>query len=168
MLLPEPAIYVLIGIAAAVVLGTVVLFKRTPTRGKLHWVAVGISVVVAGGVAVTLMAASHVVRISAGLTVTEARVIGTASLQLDDHEVEITGHGSGITVILNESDRTLEVHTLVYGELPPKTLVPPDVTVAPHGSYTLHANLDYVGPNQGPPSSVSTKGGGKVNYWLTW
>ncbi len=168
MLLPESAVYLLIGIAAAVVLGTVVLFKRSPERGKLHWTAVGVSVVVAGGLAITLMAASHVVRISATMQVSQARVLGTATVQLGEHDVEITGHGSGITLILNESDRTLEVQTLVYGELAPKTLVPPDVSVDPHSAYTLHANVDHIGPTDRPPSSVSTKGGGQVKYWLTW
>ncbi len=145
MLLTEIAVYILIGIAAAVELGTVTLFKRSFARGKLHGIVVGVSVVVAGGVAIALIAASHVIRISARTEVSEERVLGAASVQLGASEVEITGNGSGVTVIVNESDRTLEVQTLVYGERPAKVLVPPDVSVGPHSTYTLLERLERTG-----------------------
>jgi hypothetical protein len=164
----EGAVYGAIVVVAVAVLGTLALFRWGLQRRWFHWLAVGGTSVLSLGTFVVLMAASHVVRIASDHAVEKGRVIGTATMRSGDHDVEIAAHGSGVTLIVNESVRPLEVRTLVYGELAPRTLVPPDVAVDAHSAYTLHANLDYIGPDHAPPSSVSTQGGGKVQYWLTW
>ena len=150
------------------ILAAVALFRREGPRRRSHWVIAGVAGVLSAGTFVLLMFASHVVRVRADGSITEQRVFGTATETFDGHDVEITAHGSGVTIVLNETDHALEIQTIVYGELPPKTMVPPDAHVEPHAAYSFHGNLDYLGPQQRPPSSTSTKGGGKVKYWLTW
>ena len=115
-----------------------------------------------------LAMASHVIRVTDALEVREARVLGTATERFGDKEVELVAHGSGVTLILNESDRPLRVETRVHGELPPHTPVPPDATIDPHSVYALHSNVDYIGPDADPPDTVRTNGGGVIKYWLTW
>ncbi len=161
-------VFVVVGVTAAVMLGTAAMFKRVPKRRWLRLVGVLASVVLGLAMLGLLMFASHVVRVSADLHISEARVIGTAMVRSGGRDVELVAHGSGVTVILNESDRPLEVQAFIYGDLQPGAMAPPDVAIEPHSAYSLHANLDYLGPSQHPPSSIATNGPGKVQYWLTW
>jgi hypothetical protein len=150
------------------VLAAVALFRRPPPRRWFHWATGGVALVLSLGTLVVLMFASHVVRVRADGSIQEQRLIGTATEIIDGREIEITARGSGMTVVLNEMGRGLQIRTLVYGDLAPKAMVPPDAYVEPHSAYSFHGNIDYLGPGQRPPSSVATKGGGKVKYWLTW
>ncbi|MBL0216785.1 MAG: hypothetical protein IPQ07_23255 [Myxococcales bacterium] len=168
MLVSSVVVYGAIAIVALVVLGTVILFKWGPRRSWIHWAAAAASAVLGSALFLGLAAASHVVRVTSELEIEEGRVIGSATEVVGGHDVELVAHGSGVTLILNGSERELEVRTLVYGDLAPNTMVPPDALIDPFSVYTLHANLDYLGPDHRPPDSVSTKGGGKVQYWLTW
>lgn len=168
MVFGNGVVYGVVAVTVAVMLGTGSMFKRVPKRRWLRLAGVIASVVLGLATLVLLMFASHVVRVSANMQISEARVIGTATVHSGERDVELVAHGSGVTLILNESDRPLEVQAFVYGDLPKGALVPPDAAIEPHSAYTLHANLEYLGPSQHPPSSIATKGGGKIQYWLTW
>ena len=158
---------VIVGIAAAAILGAVALWRRgTKSRWQL-WGATALAAVLGLAGAIVLMGASHVVRVHPDMTTTEERLLGSTTEHIGGKDVELSGFGSKTTVIVNESDRALEVRALVYGELSPGAMVPPDVTIAPHSAHKLHASVDYIGPGNAP-SSVSTKGGGKLKFWLTW
>lgn len=158
------------GVAVAVVLAlaTSAMFRRPPKRRGLRTAGVVASVALGAAVLVVLMFASHVVRIAPDRTVSEARVIGTATVHAGDRDIELAAHGSGVTLVLNESDRPLKVVAFVYGELAPGQIVAPETAIEAHSAYTLHANLDDIGPSSPPPSEVTTNGPAKVRYWLTW
>ena len=168
MVFGSVTVVVLVGIAGAAVLGAVAAWKRDVKSRGLRWGVTGAAAALGLVAAIVLMGASHLVRVRRDMTTVEQRLLGSTTETIDGREVEISSHGSGMTVIVNESDRVLDLRTLVYGELAPGAMVPPDETVAPRSVFNLHANLDYVGPNDRPPSSISTKGGGKVKHWLTW
>jgi hypothetical protein len=168
MVFGDGVVYVVVGVTVAVMLGTGSMFKRVPKRRWIRLAAVITSAVLGVMTLALLMFASHVVLVSADMQISEARVIGTATVHTGDHDVELVSHGSGVTLILNEPDRALEVRTFVYGDLQPGQLAPPDVAMEPHSTHTVHANLEYLGPAQRPPSSIATNGPGKVQYWLTW
>jgi hypothetical protein len=169
MMFGSGLVYGVVGVTAAVILGTAAMFKGVTKWPRLRLAGVIASVVLGVATLVLLMFASHVVRVSADLRISEARVIGTATVHSGDRDVELVAHGSGVTLILNESDRPLDVKAFIYGDLQPGVMVAPDEAIEPHSAYTLHANLDYLGPSQRPPSSITTNGpGGKVQYWLTW
>lgn len=168
MIFTSLLVVTLLVMSGIAVLAAVALFRRPPPRRWFDWVAGGVALVTSLGTLVVLVFASHVVRVRADGSIQEQRLIGTATEILDGREIEITAHGSGMTVVLNETNHALEIRTLVYGDLAPKAMVPPDAHVEPHAAYSFHGNIDYLGPAQRPPSSVSTKSGGKVKYWLTW
>lgn len=168
MMFGSGVVYGIVAVTVAVMLGTGAMFKRAPKRRWVRLAGVIASVVLGLATLALLMFASHVVRVSADLQISEDRVIGTATIHSGERDVELVAHGSGVTLILNESDRPLEVQVFVYGDLQPGPMTPAGAAIEPHSAYTLHANLDYLGPSQRPPSSLATRGPGKVKYWLTW
>ncbi len=168
MLFGTGVVYGVVAVTVAVMLGTAAMLKRVPKHRWMRLAGVITSVVLGLAALVLLMFASHVVVVSAEMQLSEMRVIGTATIHIGDRDVELSAHGSGVTLILNASARPLEVQAFVYGDLPPGALPPPDAAIDPHSVYALHANLDFLGPSNHPPSSVATKGPGKVMYWLTW
>jgi hypothetical protein len=125
-------------------------------------------VVLGAATFVLLAASSHVVRVSPDLEISKGRLIGTATVHVGDHDVEVTARGSGVTVVINETALPMRVESLVYGELRVGTFVPPDVAIPPKSTYSVHSSINYVGPWDAPPDSVKTKSGGKLEFWLTW
>jgi hypothetical protein len=168
MVFGDGAVYLVVSVTIAVMLGTGAMFKRVPKRRWIRLAGVITSAVLGVATLALLMFASHVVLVSADMQISEARVIGTATVHTGDRDVELVARGSRVTLVLNESDRALEVKVFVYGDLQPGQLAPPDVAIEPHSAHTVYANLDYLGPGHRPPSSIATNGPGKVQYWLTW
>lgn len=158
----------LVALAVIAGLATSAMFRRPPKRRWLRTGSVIASAVLGLAVLALLVFASHVVVIEADMSTHEERVIGTATISTGGHDVELTAHGSGVTLVLNESDRPLKVIAVVYGELAPGQIVAPETEIAARSAYTLHGNLDDIGPAHPPPDSMRTNGPAKVRYWLTW
>src|SRR5262245_30292311 len=131
MVLSSGMIIAIVAIAGVAVAGAVFAWKRA-LPGKIKWPVTAVGGLLGLGAAIVLMGASHLVRVGADMQISTARLLGSTTVSIDGHDVDISSHGSGVTVIVNESSRELAVQTLVYGELSPGAMVPPDATIAPH------------------------------------
>jgi len=87
------------------------------------------------------------------------------------------GGGIGIergdeTVVVNESDRELQIVTYVYGDDVNPLLGGSTQVVRRGGMATCDHRLTHIGPDDEPPGSVTiskrTDASTQYRYWLTW
>lgn len=161
-----PAFVLIIAIPAASVLWTIHVWRRGAPSWWTLWALAGLSLALGIGAAIVLDGMSPLVRVHADMSITESRLIGPRTETIRGHEVELYGWGSR-TVIVNESDRTLQIRRYVFGQSPPDRTAPPQAAILPGSAYTLDAPLDLIGPLD-RPSSTRTKTRSNVKYWLTW
>lgn len=160
------ALVAIVVVAGAAVLGTVAAWHFEVRRRWVRWGVASLAIVLGAGATILFLGASHVVRVNPDMTTSEALLIGSTSETVGGREVELSGHGYRTTVIVNRSERTLELSPVVYG--PGELWAPPSASVAPLSVYDLDSKLEYIGPDQKPPSEISSKQDREVRYWLTW
>jgi len=98
------------------------------------------------------------------------RLFGSDTYAFSDGPSALLPSGSGVLVV-NDTDRELSLVTVTYGT---SFSTPPDIDIPPMtvGSGTSRDEIDYVGPLDIPPRSISVKKkysfGGERRLWLTW
>lgn len=159
------ALVAFVCVAGAAILGAMAVWHYDVKRRWVRWTVSTLAIGLGAAATVLFFAASHVVRVHSDMTTSEALLVGSVKETLGGRDVELSSHGSSATIIVNESDRTLELHAIVYGEM---MYVPTDTTVGPTSVFDLDAKLEYVGPDHEPPREISSKTDREIRYWLTW
>lgn len=159
------ALVALVAVAGAAVLGAVAAWHFDV---KNRWVRGGVAtvaIVLGGGAAILFFTASPIIRVKPDMTTSETLLLGRTTETIGGREVELLADGSHTTIIVNESERTLELRGVAYGS---PGYVPGDTTVPPRSVHHLSSKLEYIGPDERPPSEISSKSDSEVRYWLTW
>ena len=82
---------------------------------------------------------------------------------LDGHHARLGG-GEG-TLVVNDSASAAWIRSINYGSI----AIPVDPEpVAPMSLHDAKYGVDYVGPDDHPPSEVSSNISFAIKYWLTW
>lgn len=103
-------------------------------------------------------------------TFTKRRLFGTTTYRFADSATAQLTNDKDDTLVVNDSDGTLQVRTITYGTL----RLPTSPTAIPPYSATASwaREIDYFGPKDAPPHSISvnkkTSSGFEIRHWLTW
>jgi hypothetical protein len=174
MLIGNTTYYVLLGLGVVMVVGGIGAIKLaqmtwTAHRGRY---AAAIGAVIVGGIGGLYLffkstEVAEVHQRDGRVEVDKLHLIGSATVELDGRPVEITGMDDHSWVI-NRSDVNVQVESFVYSETSFPNYSEPEV-IAPHTVKQVSAEqFDHIGPGDRPPSSISSKSGFEVRYWLTW
>ena len=120
MLLPFETVYALAGAALIGTAVTIVLFLVRVARW-MRWIGPTLLAASAGLIGVLFWFGTQVVEVSndgAGATIRKLVLVGSKTMTLGGKPVELSTQGRSETIIVNDSDRTLQLSTHSYASSP--------------------------------------------------
>lgn len=171
MLLPFETVYALAGAALIGTAVTIVLFLVRVARW-MRWIGPTLLAASAGLIGVLFWFGTQVVEVSndgAGATIRKLVLVGSKTMTLGGKPVELSTQGRSETIIVNDSDRTLQLSTHSYASSPTELATETEPQeIAPHSVYLHGHEIDFFGPANAPPDHVESRASSETMYWLTW
>lgn len=174
MLFGNTTYYVLLGVGVVMVLGGIGAIKSLQLTWSSHRAgyAAAVAAVLIGGIGGLWLffKSTEVVEVTqrdGRVETSKMHLLGTATVTMDGRPFEVNSVDSK-TWIINNSNVELQVESFVYSETSFPNYSEPEV-IPPHTVKHIDADqIDHIGPGDRPPSSISSKSGFEVRYWLTW
>lgn len=172
MLLPMSAKWLMVGVGAVLIALPFGYQKLIMPDARRRGITIGtiVAAVIGGALALWMLFVVPTVIIVHGSPPTAEKqiLIGSSTVELSSGKLSVSGFGKK-AIVVNDSDHTLEIQTVEYSTVSISSFGGPQaVDIEPHSVYDFDHTIDNIGPDDSPPSEVSSKSSSVTKYWLTW
>ena len=107
----------------------------------------------------------RIVHVGSGTDTMKYFMFGSSSVTIEGKAFDLKG-GKGTWIVNETKDLRAFVEVREYGAA--ASSPPSEISVGPNNVGLFGGGIDLIGPDNSPPSSVSSKSSSEIRSWLSW